>query len=112
MPLGVQRPRSAPEQELDAAIGVPAARPQGERLRVELAGQDLLGERRAVVGHEGLGTHERDAAAVPGPAQRLAAALRGQAASGDDDPCAHTASLAAEHERGDAVNRSFEDSSH
>ena len=44
MPFGVRRRRGAAEQELDAVVGVPAGRPESERLGVELAGHDLLRE--------------------------------------------------------------------
>src|SRR5204863_5540817 len=55
------------------------------------AGEDGLGERRAVVGRAGLAAQHPDAALVAGAAQRLRAALPGEPAARDDDPVAHRA---------------------
>ncbi len=60
---------------------------RGRRRRSRpLAGEQRLRERRAVVGRVRLGADHRDRAVVAAGAQRLGAALRGEAGADEDDP--------------------------
>ena len=70
-----RRPRC--RAQLDAVLGVPGSRAQRE-IR-PLAREDRLGERRAVVGRVRLGADHGDRAVVAVGAQRLGAALGGEA---------------------------------
>ena len=82
---GIERDGRVAEPQLDAVLGVPGGGPQRERVVVHRARQALLGERRAVVGQPPLVADERDRAVVAAPAQRLGAALRGEAGADEDD---------------------------
>ena len=73
------------EQQLDVVGHVPVGRPQGQRRLVARAGEQLLGQRRAIVGRVRFGAHHADRAGVPLAPQRLGAALRGEATAGEDD---------------------------
>ncbi len=82
---GVKRLGSAAEQQLDPLLLVPPGRPVGDRVVLDRAGQQLLGERRAVVGRVGLGADDSHRPLVAAAAQCLGATLRRQAAADYQD---------------------------
>ena len=73
------------EQQLDVVGHVPVGGPQGQGRLVARAGQQLLGQRRTIVGRVRFGAHHADRAGVPLAPQCLSTALRGEATAGEDD---------------------------
>ena len=92
----VERLGAGAEQELDPFLLVPPGGPVGDGLLLDRAGQQLLRERRPVVGWVGLGADDPDRPVVAAAAERLRAALGRQAAADDQDSSvAHHASSVA-----------------
>ena len=83
------------EQELDAVLPPVAVGPQGERLGRLRPDEQLLRERRPLVGRAGLLAHERDASLVAARAQRLGAARAGEAGSDDEHVVVHHAAFSS-----------------
>ena len=82
-PAGVELARAHAEQQLDLVLVVPLVAAKLARTRLLDGGEDRLRQRWTVVRAQGLLADDPDAARESLPAQRLAAALRGEAAPGD-----------------------------
>ncbi|HEU4461579.1 MAG TPA: hypothetical protein VFR75_03185 [Solirubrobacterales bacterium] len=83
------------ERKLDLLLPVPVDRPVGDLALPRRPGQQLLGERRAVVGQLGLAADDPHRAVVAAPAQPLGDPLGGEAAADDQGPgAAHPSSIA------------------
>ena len=89
------------EQQVDLLLLVPLRRAVGDRLLAQVPGQQLLGERRPVVGRVGLGADHPHRAVVTASPQGLGAALGGEAAADDDNTVVfhHASSKAGVRER-------------
>lgn len=89
------------EQQIDLLLLVPLGRAIGNRLLADVPRQQLLGERRPVVGRVGLRADHPHRAVVAAPAQGLGTALGGEAAADDDDTGVfhHASSKAGVRER-------------
>ena len=83
--------RAHAEHQVDVVVGVPRTRPQGQIGGIRLSGQQRLRERRTVVGCVKLVAEQPDRPVPAAGAQRLAAALGGEAGADDDHAGAHDA---------------------
>lgn len=81
----VERNRPAPETQVEAQGGDLLRGTQHDAIEPPLAGQELLRQRRAVVGQMGLGSHHHDGAGVPLGAQRLGGPQAGEGSADDGD---------------------------
>ena len=81
----VQAGCSLAEQQLDVAVAVPVVGAEAQRGFVDPSREVLLGQRRAVVGRDGLVADELDGAVMAVAAKRLDSALGREAAAGDHD---------------------------
>ena len=84
-----QRDRGPAEHELDVALGVPGLGSQRDLGGLDRAGEELLGERRPVVGQVRLGTDQCQAAGVAPAAQGLDATLARESTADDDEAAGH-----------------------
>ncbi len=81
--LGPQGRGAAAEDQLDRVVIVPARAAEANVVGVEIAGEQALGERRAVIRRLGLGADDPDRIGVAAGAQRLRASLGGEPAADD-----------------------------
>ena len=93
----VQPGCSLAEQQLDVAVAVPLIGTEAQRGFVDPSREVLLGQRRAVVGRDGLIADELDGAVMAAAAKRLDGTLGGEAAAGDHDARTASAMLVIGH---------------
>ena len=75
-----------PRRTSSPSVGVLVGLAQGDAVGLPVAGEQLLGQRRAVVGQVRLGADQRDRAGVAVGAQRLAGPQPGERGPDHDDP--------------------------
>jgi hypothetical protein len=84
--LAVQRHRATAAEQRHRVGREPRLVLERQVSRLELAAQELLGQRRALVGEVRLGADELDRSLAPGLAVAARGAQRGRASPDDDDP--------------------------